>query len=99
MRLAAISIPRPRSPIGEVRREAGIVHQEAGITFFADWEAFDFHITAQPNYSTTVMESIVLPLAKQEGLTLLPDDELVESMADGSTRIYLVPAVGMEVEF
>ncbi|WKU46727.1 hypothetical protein Q3V23_23175 [Streptomyces sp. VNUA116] len=99
MRLAAISIPRPRSPIGEAHREAGIVYRGAGITFVADWEAVDFHITAQPSYSATVMEGTVLPLAKQKGLTLLPDEDLAELMADGSTRIYLVPAADVEVEF
>ncbi|MGI5530137.1 hypothetical protein ACQEVX_22940 [Streptomyces syringium] len=100
MRLAAISIPRPRSPIETAhQREATTIYQGAGITFVADWDAFEFHITAQPSYSTTVMERTVLPLAEQEGLALLPYEEgLTELTADGSTRIHLIPAADVEVE-
>ncbi|MEU2854122.1 hypothetical protein [Streptomyces syringium] len=99
MRLAAISIPQPRSPIDTAHQRKATIYQGAGITFVADWDAFEFHITAQPSYSTTVMERTVLPLAEREGLTLLPYEEgLTELTADGSTRIHLIPAADVEVE-
>ncbi|MEU5427599.1 hypothetical protein AB0H73_18620 [Streptomyces olivoreticuli] len=81
-------------------REARIIHEGAGIVFVADWEAFEFHITAQPSYSPTTMRDVVLPLAAREGLTLLTHEESPpELTADGSTRIHLVPAADVEAQF
>ncbi|WP_372407183.1 hypothetical protein [Streptomyces luteireticuli] len=61
------------------------------ITFVADWEAFDFHVTAPPGYKTRDMQR-ALAMAKNQGLALLDDEELEPHfLEDGSVRLHLKP--------